>query len=176
MPYKIINYKPAITAVIAALFLMVISLYNGYPLYGGDTHAYMYTAFHGSIQPDRTPFYGKFIRYSSLRESLWFTVFGQSLILACLLTRYIELLYTKKAGMRFLLLCVICITSFTCVSWIASCLMPDIFTPILLLGVLLYLFDKKATKIQKAAYVLIIFIAINIFISCHDQNCNPTPL
>jgi len=161
MPDKIINYRPVITTVVAALFLMVISLYNGYPLFGGDTHSYVSIGFNNYVPIDRTPFYGKFIRLTSLWESLWYTVFAQSLILSCLLTRYIELLYTKKAGTRFILLCVICIVSFTCVSWIASCLMSDIFTPILLLGILLYLFDKKASKLRKALYIFVIFIAIS---------------
>ena len=157
-----VNYKLILLCCISALFLMVICFYNGYPLYGGDTHAYLHSAFDNWIPQDRPPFYGKFISLTSLGISLWSTIFIQCSIVSCLLVRYMHLLNSGRMSMRFGILCMVFITAFTCVSWICAYMIPDIFTGILLLTILLYLWDKKATRLVSAFYVLLITLAVMV--------------
>jgi hypothetical protein len=145
---------------------MVVALYNGFPLAEGDTGAYIQQAIYPHFASDRTPFYGLFIRVTSLWTSLWFPVAAQCLLLSYLVLKYIKhfqngvgvsLNYT---GFSLTLLTVITIVSFTCVSWVTAYLMPDIFAGILLLAVLLYISDERGSLLSKGIYLVIIFFAI----------------
>ena len=143
-----------------SILLMVIAFYNGYAIVDGDTNAYIYSGFSNAALKDRPPFYGLFIRYSSFWASLWFTVFFQSLLVSYLLLKYIDLIQKKATGFSQALTTVIVITSFTCVSWIASFLMPDIFAGILLLATLLFISVSGERKGALAGYALIIFFCM----------------
>jgi hypothetical protein len=150
------KYKPVLLCICSTFGLMTICFYNRYPFYDGDTHSYLYTAFHTDLPIERPPFYGKFIRLTSLWTSLWFTIFSQCLILAYLLVRYISLLNPGKSVLRFGMLSMLSIVGFTCVSWVCTYLCPDIFGGILLMGILLYLFDKNPGRIHSILYLAII--------------------
>lgn len=139
---------------------MFIAFYNGYPIYDGDTHAYLATGFTKVLLSDRPPFYGNFIRITSFWASLWYTIFFQCLILSYLLLRYIRLLNFGRPVFRYSLVSVITIVSFTAVSWVCSDLMPEIFAAILLLAILLYLFEDKQTIGRSVGYLLIVTLAI----------------
>jgi hypothetical protein len=145
---------------------MCICFYNGYPMYDGDTHSYLDTGFSNTIPPDRTPFYGLFIRIASLWTSLWFTIFSQCLILSYVLLRFIRLLNPRNFDFSFGLMSIMAIASFTCVSWVCAELMPDIFAGILLVAILLYLFDQTTSIVQRIICLLIIILAVSI----HNSN------
>jgi hypothetical protein len=162
---------------ITAISLMVIALYNGYPLVEGDTGAYIEQAIYPHFAADRPPFYGLFIKFTSMWTSLWFPVFAQCLILSFLLLKYIQRvngvgrvrglsasLPGEKGGnvtFPMALVMVTAILSFTCVAWVAAYLMPDIFAGILLLAVVLYLSSTGSLKLQ-GLYLAIIFLAISV--------------
>ncbi len=159
------NYKKLIALfLLTSVSLVAVALYNGFPLADHDTGSYLLQAIHPYLPPGRTPFYGIFIRVSSLSMSLWFTIFAQSGILAYLLLRYIWLFRQPKqaGGFRFALLSVITITSFTCVSWVASSIVPDIFAGVLLLAIILFIAEQDNSKKMHIIYTAIIFIAITI--------------
>ena len=128
----------------------------------GDTGSYIETGILGYLPADRTPFYGFFMRYTSMWTSLWFTIFAQSLILAALLLKYIRRLQGRVLPFATTLFTVIPVVAFTCVSWMSSCLMPDVFTAVLLLAVLLYLSEKAVNAAWTIAYTLIIFAVVII--------------
>lgn len=147
---------------------MVIALYNGFPLVDADSAAYIEQAIYPHFTPERTPFYGLFVRVASLCTSLWFVVLVQSAILAVLLLRYVSYISGLPSGNNtfgYSLLSVLVITAFTCVSWVTSHLMPDVFTPILLLALILFIADKKAGSILNLLYALVIFVAITMHFS-----------
>lgn len=149
--------KPKILATISgAILLMVIALHYGYPLVTADTAAYINFGFHFTMPVDRPPFYGVFIRHSSLWASLWYPVLAQSLIVSFLLIRYIRHLYGAEPGLRHLLLNLLIIASCTCVSWVSSQLMPDIFGAILLLAVMLFYHEKDTSLRTRILYIAII--------------------
>jgi 4-amino-4-deoxy-L-arabinose transferase-like glycosyltransferase len=151
--------------------LMVMALFNGFGLTEGDTGAYIEMGIFSIIPKDRSPFYGWFMRYTSMWTSLWFTIFVQCMMLAYLLLRYIEFIIetvTKDMGQllgsahRFTLLVVIVIVSFTCVGWVAGYLMPDVFSAMMLLATLLYLADRSGKAGRLIVYAVFVFIAIII--------------
>ncbi len=168
---------------------MVVALYNGFGLTESDTGAYIEKGILNVIPNDRSPFYGWFIRYTSMWSSLWYALFAQCLLLAYVLLQFVRQLafgiwqpaapslesavgrlqsavsHSEAEGpnsseVRFTLFTVIAIVSFTCVSWVASYLMPDVFAGILLLGILLFLSYKEKKRMPLVVYALIIFLAI----------------
>ena len=145
---------------LSALALMIVALYNGYPITDSDTGAYISIGFQNLIARDRPPFYGWFIRYTSMWVSLWYTVFAQCLLVAYLLFRYIKVLQGYAPTFSMAIASVIAVVSFTCVSWVASFLMPDIFGGILLLAVVLYLVDASQTIAIAISYILIISLSL----------------
>ena len=145
---------------VSALVLMSVALYNGYPVTDSDSGAYISIGFQNLIARDRPPFYGWFIRYSSMWASLWYTIFVQCAVLAYLLFRYIRLLLGYVPTFNITLASILAIASFTCVSWVASYLMPDIFGGILLLTVLLFLMDTSRAPGTSVAYIVIIVASI----------------
>lgn len=148
---------------LAALVLMTMAFYNGYPIHDWDTHAYIHFGF---LDPtsciDRSPVYGFFIRLTSLWTSLWFTVFCQCLIVSYLLIRYARLLSPGLQRNNLIIAFVAIITSFTSVSWFCDVLSPHIFSGMLLLTILLYFFDKKAPILHRGIYIFILALTISV--------------
>ncbi len=162
MPYFLLKARSFLLCIIGALILMFVCFYNGYPIYEGDTHSYITVAFNNIFPEDRTPFYSYFLRISSFWESLWYTIFFQCLLLSFLLLRYIRHLNSSGPAFSSGIIAIMVIATFTCVSWISSKLMPDIFGGILLVAVLLYLFENASKPWRKASYLVIIFLIISI--------------
>jgi hypothetical protein len=55
---------------------------------------------------------------------------------------------------------VMMVAAFTCVSWVCAVVMPDVFTGILLLAIIVYLFDKNKSKFTQFLYVLLMLFAV----------------
>jgi len=86
--------KPLLRTSILPLFLgavimLLLALYDNYPIVTSDSGTYISCAFNRQIPTDRPVFYSWFLRLSSLGHSLWLTVLAQSLILAYLLIRFV---------------------------------------------------------------------------------------
>jgi hypothetical protein len=150
---------------ITAFALMAVALYNGYPLVDNDSGAYIEQAIYPHFTPERTPFYGLFVRLSCLWTSLWFTIFVQCLILAYLLLKFIDLIAGKgeqgqEIGFNFSLVAVITIVSFTCVSWVVSFLTPDVFGAILLLATVLFIAERPGSIRAQVGYIFFVFLAM----------------
>ena len=183
------NLKKFLTLLlITSVSLMAVALYNGFPLVDNDSGAYIEQAIYPHFTPERTPFYGMFVRASSMWTSLWFTIFAQCLMLAFLLLKFIEqftvgslqfTVYSRQmpdigigdelansketadpSDFNFSLIAVIIIVSFTSVSWMVSYLMPDVFGAILLLATVLFFAGKPGDMRSQAAYISFIFLAM----------------
>lgn len=141
-----------------SVLLMVVALYNGFPLVESDTGAYIEKGILNIIPADRSPFYGWFVRYTSMWESLWYTSLAQCMLLAFLLLRYITRVYGSRPALQITIVAVVCIVALTCVAWVSAYLMPDIFAAILLLSVLLYL-SGDTSKPMQVLYCVIAFAA-----------------
>lgn len=144
-----------VTAVIvAALLLMWYAFFNGYPMVTSDSGAYIYFAYDFQVLKDRSSFYSiwlavaglRTLQFAGVRGSLWVPVFFQCLLLAVLFLRYYRMLGgVAVVQLSNYLLAVAMVLFSTGVSFIAAYIMPDIFAGILLLVILLYLHDDKAT-------------------------------
>ncbi|MDR3681279.1 MAG: hypothetical protein P4L41_15040 [Flavipsychrobacter sp.] len=151
------KYNTLCILCITTLGIMFMAFYNGYPLVSPDTGTYIDTAFNFYMPPDRPPFYGMFLRISSLSVSLWYSVFAQSFILAFLLYRLSGLVYGNQWSIKLYTTGFIMILAFTYISWVSSFLMADTFTPILLLAMVLYLY--RDTPLATLIYLPLIAAA-----------------
>ncbi len=146
--------------IVSSLSMMVVGLSNGFPLTENDTGAYIAGGLNKIYSIDRTPFYGWFMRYTNFRTSLWLTIFAQCLILSYLILKYIKLIQNDIAQFNTAFATIITIISFTALPWVTCFLMPDIFAPILLLAIILYLSGGTHKTKSAIIYMSIIFVAI----------------
>jgi len=159
------KYNTLCILCITALGIMFMAFYNGYPLVSPDTGTYIDTAFNFYMPPDRPPFYGMFLRVSSLSVSLWYSVFTQCFILAFLLYRLSGLVYGSQWSIKLYTTGFIMILAFTYISWVSSFLMADTFTPILLLAIVLYLYRDITPR--AALIYLPLIAAANLMHNSH---------
>lgn len=148
---------------------MIAALYNGYPILDEDSAAFIEQAAFPHFTPDRTPFYGIFIKVTSLGVSLWFPVIVQALIVGFLLLRFIKVMLAATVGgtvsFRMMVTALVLVVSFTGASLPVSQLMADSFTAILLLSLLLIFTDAEASLFRAFGYGAIAFVAIAMHFS-----------
>jgi hypothetical protein len=148
------RYKNIIAIIAGSLISCAMAVYNGYPFVYPDTGSYIYSGFSDVFLPDRPPFYGYFLRHMSLAESLWLVIAAQSLLINYLLYRLV--MHTCRTGSpagRYLLAVVAC-NVLTGLSFTCSFLVPDVFTPITLLGFILLLSDHSGGVRHRVMYAL----------------------
>lgn len=144
----------------AVLSLMIPAIFNGYPLVYSDTSTYLNSGFTLSMPYDRPMTYGLFLRISSLNGiSLWTVIGVQCLLLASLIFRLLREFLIDNRSSLFGFLIVFALSLLSGVSWTASQLMPDIFTPIMFLSALLLLVGHLSRKEQVFLYLLFFFSA-----------------
>jgi hypothetical protein len=146
-----------IPLLLGAFIMMLLACYDNYPIVTNDSGTYISCAFSGEIPADRPVFYSWFIRVSSLGQSLWLTVWAQSFILAYLLLRLMRFLVPDISNPHSTALFLL-FSLGTIGGWYSSQLMPDVFTPVLCLSLLLYLLDRT-NKTHSLVYAALVLLA-----------------
>jgi hypothetical protein len=122
---------------ISVLALSRLALEQGYPLLYSDSISYLASGSELQTPVDRPLAYGLFINFFSLGKSLFFVVFVQAAMLSFMIYRMCSMFIQNSHFLNFLHLCLcLLLTFFSGVSWYVSHLIPDIFTPILLLSII----------------------------------------
>ena len=148
------TYLAPLLVLLSPALLMVPAFINGYPLVYSDTSTYLASGFLWETPFDRPITYGLFVRLSSLNgASLWLTVYFQSLLVSWTIWLLVSDLMHQWKEWGFLLVMVL-LASFTSLSWTCSQLMPDIFTPIMMLSASLVLVKKGTTARTVVLFVL----------------------
>jgi hypothetical protein len=129
--------KPFILLAATTIF-MLVAIINGYGLVTSDTGSYIKYAFDFQVPADRSPFYGIFVGIASVWCSLWLALFIQCLLLVWIWYELLHLLYSKTSPLIYLAT-VVGITLLTPASWVASFIMPDVFSAAMLLAILCYM-------------------------------------
>jgi hypothetical protein len=125
------------------IILLSAALYNGFPLVTSDTGAYINSGFHWEVPRDRPVVYGLFIRLASLKFSLWLVIALQCALLAALLLRSTRILLSASSGLGLRVGVILISAWATGLAWFSGQLMPDIFTGIGLLALLVLYFDDQ---------------------------------
>ena len=137
---------------IACILLSWVALYNGAPLVFADTISYALAAYQGRVPGMFSIFYSLFILPLHWGVSFWPVVFVQGAIIAHLL--YLTARLTSPGispAVMLLIIASLCI--FSSLPWITGEIMPDLFTPVVLLGIFLLGWDNNHLSRAERLYV-----------------------
>ncbi len=150
---------------LGALCLMIPALYNGFPLLTPDSSAYISNAFSLYVPLDRPLTYSLFLRITTMGVSLWGVVAAQALILSGLLLllaqRLLAGVYRRRAFAGLMLL----LGTATSAGWFAGQIMPDVFTAMLLLSLLLLCMPPLNAWLRWMLYALML-----LCVTVHNSN------
>lgn len=121
---------PALVA--AAAMLLWPAVWNGYPIVFADTGTYLSQAVHRYAGWDRPVFYSMFLLPLHMTVTLWPVIIVQALLTASLLWLVWRTL-VPQAGTAGFLGVVMVLSAGTWLPWVVSEIMPDLFTPLLIL-------------------------------------------
>jgi hypothetical protein len=147
--------RPATALVItlSAAVLLWPALWNGYPLVFADTGTYLSQAVERYLGWDRPIFYSLFLFPLHMTLTTWPAVTAQALLVAYTLHMVREILLPATA-VWWLLPGVGFLSVVTALPWIAAQLMPDIFTPLLVLVLaMLILVPEQLSPRKRVAMV-----------------------
>jgi hypothetical protein len=120
----------------AATLLLWPALWNGYPIVFADTGTYLSQAIHRYAGWDRPVFYSLFMLPLHATVTVWPVVVAQALLTVWVLWLVCRALLPWVCGIAFVA-GVAVLSAFTWLPWIVCELMPDLFTPLLILVVCL---------------------------------------
>lgn len=158
---------PSSSAVpISAALLLWPALWNGYPLVFADTGTYLSQAIERYLGWDRPVFYSLFLFPLHLTLTTWPVVVVQALLAAHTL-HLVRRVLLPDASAWWLLPPVALLSLATSLPWFAAQLMPDLFTPLLVLALaLLALAPERLSRAERAW--LVPFAAF--MIAAHQSN------
>lgn len=148
-----------------ALLLCVQAFYNGFPFVYPDTGTYIGAGFENYIPRDRPVAYSIFIRHISLAETLWLPVFVQSLIVSWLIFLLFKNLAKTKQVYAFHLITITILSFCTGLGLIAGQLIPDIFSPVLVLSGMLLLLGNDISRGSRILLACIFSFSIAVHFS-----------
>ncbi len=150
--------RETVAILVVALMLAWPALANHYPIVFSDTHAFLVQASQPLMVWDKPWTYGPFLLALHGGTSLWLPLAGQVLILSHLL--WLLAASLEQAGPLRHLLLGAALAAGSAAPWIASLLMPDIFAPMVVLGVYLLAFPGALGPWQRRWIVVLTTAAI----------------
>lgn len=150
---------------ISIIILMFPALYNGYPLVSSDSGTYIGSGFQGWVPLDRPIFYGLFVKFTSFKSSLWFTIITQAIIANFLIWQLLKLLFKNTLPYYFYPLIIALLVSFSSLGWFVAQIMPDIFISLGAIAFVLLLFGNQP-KVLSVLNSIILMISI----LCHNSH------
>jgi hypothetical protein len=129
------------------------ALYNGFPLIFSDTGTYISQVMERHLGWDRPPFYSLFLYLTGWGRSLWPPVILQALLSVLLISRVRRLVWPRSGAVTDLIV-ILVLSIATSLPWTAAELIPDIFTPLLVLGLFLLIFDHRLPRLWRLGLTL----------------------
>ena len=160
------NIKTLLILGTGTLILLIIGLYNGFPLVYSDTGTYIYSGFDKFIPNDRPITYGLFLRFFCFNYSLWFVILVQNFLTSFVI--YETLKMFKIKNLNFVLLFIGILTFlmlFTGISWYSNQIMPDFFTPLIILLICLLVLGENQSLFKKIIFSIILIYSLTTHFS-----------
>lgn len=148
----------------ATLLMLWPALYNGFPLIFSDTGTYISQAMEFHLGWDRPPFYSFFILALDWGQTLWPPTILQCVAAAWLIRR-VHRMITPDAGIVAGCLLLVPLATLTSLPWTAAQIMPDIFTPMMVLALAILVLDVQAGTRERRVLMAIIGLAITVHLS-----------
>ncbi|HEX2116841.1 MAG TPA: hypothetical protein VHM01_20745 [Alphaproteobacteria bacterium] len=146
-------YPIAAAIAAAALLFCWPAIYNGFPLVYGDTASYLDTVDPRKTLWARQIFYTALLRLMHWHISLWPAIFIQALLTAHILYLVVRAMLPRLQLELYVFIAAILALT-TSLPWHTSALLPDCFTPILVLGVFLLAFCRGSLHRFEIAYLV----------------------
>lgn len=143
----------AILIAASSVMLSWVALFNHFPLVFPDTLSYATTAFLREIPGMFSAYYSLFILPLHQGVTLWPVVFVQGAILGHLLYLVVRCVSCGNMGKPESLLIVAVLCLFSGLPWFTGQIMPDVFSPVVVLGVFLLAFCTDQLSRGELIYV-----------------------
>ena len=151
----------AVVAVLGGAALLIwTAFFNGYPLLFSDSGGFLHQTLGPLMLWDKPYIYGPFLHAFHLRISLWGPVIAQGLMLSHLLWLMQRAVCARATPLWHIGLCAFAALA-TAAPFSAALLMPDIFAPIVVLGLFLLGFGGAALSRWEQVY-LVLLVALGI--------------
>jgi hypothetical protein len=138
---------------LASIMLSWVALFNGAPLVFADTLSYSTAAFEGEVPGLFSIFYSAFILPLHQGVTFWPVVFIQAAILAHLLYLTARAVTHGKISHIEMTVIIFALAVFSSLPWVTGEVLPDVFTPIVLLGLFLLAFAENELSRAELIYV-----------------------
>ena len=149
---------------LCCIFLLLPAFYNGYPLLNSDFGTFLPSGFLPEMPVDRPITYGILLRIFSLNGlSMWPVIFVQTFFVSILITKLVRHFYPQAYLLRSLIV-VFILSCLTGLSWTASQLQPDIFTPVAFLCIAVLLIGEESKR-NTILLCILYFISVATHIS-----------
>jgi hypothetical protein len=150
--------------VVATGILSSAALYNLYPLTFWDTRAYLESATTLLPRVDRLIGYSFLLRAASWTGTLWTLALAQCALLAWLFQRVLVRLRPGLGSAGYLAR-VALLAACTALPWIAGQLMADIFTPVLVLALWLYVEDDGLAPAWRVLLLALLALCVTVHLT-----------
>ncbi len=166
--------KPQVKSLLSILFGVLITLcpaiYNHYVLLFTDSQIYITCGNELSFTEDRSFVYGWFVGFSSLHKSLWLTIIAQSLIFNWVCYSFVKQL--AKHNTDYLYIPLIALLSiFSALAWDVSHILPDIFSAIAIMLLVILVRHKKPFKTEWYLLFVTYLLVLQMHFSFMLYNC-----
>jgi hypothetical protein len=152
--------KDLYPVLIGSVILSMIAFANGYALVYSDTGTYIMSGKNMYVPLDRPIAYGLFIR-SFGTISLWTVVLVQNLLTSWILYRSFKFFFQRnQKHLFYFYFTVAFLTLFTGIGWYSNQIMPDLFTPIVILGVFILFFDRNLKPVPFIIMSIVVMFSI----------------
>ncbi|HYV93259.1 MAG TPA: hypothetical protein VE978_15905 [Chitinophagales bacterium] len=158
-------FKDLLLIIASAFIFCFAGFENHFPLTYDDTGGYLLSGFKGEVPTDRPIMYGLFLRHISLADSLWLVIFAQGLIVSYLIFLCFKYLLPIKLKPLWQVALVLLLTFCTGATINVSQLIPDVFTPVMILCMGLLLTCKLRTAEEVFVSIMLVFA-----ISTHNSH------
>jgi hypothetical protein len=135
--------------------LLMIAIWNGFPITFFDTGAYMLQGMGHVFVPERSAVYSLFLNYAGGATSLWRVVIAQAVLTSFVLVQFARAEALEMSAWTLFGL-VAALSFFTGIAWYAGELEPDIFTGVTVLCIWLLAFRVKEMGVARSIAVLFI--------------------
>ncbi len=154
-PYLKILFK-VLYFLTTILILSALAFYNKLPLLYPDSGTYLFNS--SSLAPSlgKAMGYSLFIHLVTWQATTWTIVLFQNLIISFLIFMFLKLWFRDWRIYQIHLITIITLTLFSSLCWFSCLVMPDIFTPALVLVFIIFVCSEKISILQYILYLLLI--------------------
>lgn len=151
---------------LASIMLSWVALFNGAPLVFADTLSYSTAAFEGEVSGLFSIFYSAFILPLHQGVTFWPVVVIQAAILAHVLYLTARAVTHGKISHIDMTVIILALAVFSSLPWVTGEVLPDVFTPVVLLGLFLLAFaENELSRAELISVGILTTFAISTHLS-----------